>query len=148
MNEYRCTRNQPYQHDCIGREDIGARQGYYIKAKNATDALLVMKREWPNDTAGFTVELFNFDGDSADAKELDERDKRVIKCLRDVLRDILTEEEDLVRQLRDLRAWKQRFSKAVGAGRWWELEGHLANDDIESLCDIDSDELRGALSDD
>lgn len=56
MNEYRCTRNQPYTHNCIGRDDIGARQGYYIEAQSADEALRIMADEWSNDTAGFTVQ--------------------------------------------------------------------------------------------
>ena len=56
MNEYRCTRNQPYQHDCIGRDDIGARQGYYIEADSPEEALRIMATEHPHDTAGFTVQ--------------------------------------------------------------------------------------------
>jgi hypothetical protein len=32
MKEYRCTRNALYRHDCLGHDDLGARQGYYIQA--------------------------------------------------------------------------------------------------------------------
>lgn len=33
MNEYRCTRNEPYLNpNCFGHTDLEARQGFYIKA--------------------------------------------------------------------------------------------------------------------
>ena len=44
MNEYRCTRNAPYSHDCIGHADTRARQGYYIKANSAEEAWQKMAR--------------------------------------------------------------------------------------------------------
>lgn len=57
MKEYRCTRNALYTHDCIGRDDITARQGYYIKANNAEEAWEIMATRYPEETeAGFTVE--------------------------------------------------------------------------------------------
>jgi hypothetical protein len=58
VNEYRCTRNQPYQHECFGKNDLGARQGYYINATSEEEALKVMAAEHPADTAGFTAELW------------------------------------------------------------------------------------------
>jgi hypothetical protein len=36
MKEYRCTRNALYRHDCLGHDDLGARQGHYIQASNST----------------------------------------------------------------------------------------------------------------
>lgn len=57
MKEYRCTRNALYTHDCIGRDDITARQGYYIKANNAEEAWEIMATRYPEETeTGFTVE--------------------------------------------------------------------------------------------
>ncbi|NJN11869.1 MAG: hypothetical protein HC815_29445 [Richelia sp. RM1_1_1] len=55
--EYRCTRNALYLHDCIGRDDIRERQGYYIWAKTEEEAWQEMARRYPEETtAGFTVE--------------------------------------------------------------------------------------------
>lgn len=57
MKEYRCTRNASYSHHCIGHEDITARQGYYIKANSAKEALEKMFIRFPEEVKeGFTVE--------------------------------------------------------------------------------------------
>ncbi len=57
MQEYRCTRNAPYTHDCIGHDDITARQGYYIKANSAEEALEKMAARFPEEVnEGFTVQ--------------------------------------------------------------------------------------------
>jgi thermostable 8-oxoguanine DNA glycosylase len=57
VNEYRCTRNAPYAHDCIGHDDITARQGYYIEAETTEEALQKMTIRFPEETeAGFTVQ--------------------------------------------------------------------------------------------
>lgn len=53
--EFRCTRNSPYLHECLGHDDLGARQGYYIVAKDEETALRVMARDFPKDLAGFTA---------------------------------------------------------------------------------------------
>lgn len=53
--EFRCTRNSPYLHDCLGHDDIKSRQGYYVIAKTEEDALRVMARDFPKDIAGFTA---------------------------------------------------------------------------------------------
>jgi hypothetical protein len=58
MNEYRCTRNSPYMHECFGKNDTGARQGYYIVASSEQEALKVMADEHPADRYGFTCELW------------------------------------------------------------------------------------------
>lgn len=55
LYEFRCTRNTSYTHDCLGRDDISARQGYYIKARDADDAIRQMAERFPEDTAGFTA---------------------------------------------------------------------------------------------
>lgn len=55
--EFRCTRNSPYLHPCIGRDDLGARQGYYIVAKDKETALRVMARDFKGDCAGFTADF-------------------------------------------------------------------------------------------
>lgn len=57
LNEYRCTRNSPYMHECIGKRDLGARQGHYITATSETEAHLKMAEEFPSDSHGFTVHL-------------------------------------------------------------------------------------------
>lgn len=57
MREYRCTRNALYQHECIGKNDLSARQGHYIWAINEEAAWQEMARRYPDETeAGFTVE--------------------------------------------------------------------------------------------
>jgi hypothetical protein len=57
MQEYRCTRNAPYQHDCLGQDDISARQGYYIWANGAEEAWQKMAIRFPEEvTQGFTVD--------------------------------------------------------------------------------------------
>ena len=57
MTEYRCTRNASYSHDCIGRDDLTARQGYYIHAKSEEEAMQIMASRYPDETeAGFTVQ--------------------------------------------------------------------------------------------
>lgn len=57
MKEYRCTRNALYSHDCIGRDDLTARQGHYIHANSAEEAWEKMAIRFPKETeAGFTVE--------------------------------------------------------------------------------------------
>lgn len=59
MNEYRCTRNQPYQNPkCFGHNDLEARSGYYIKAESEQAALAQMAVLYPNDDAGFTAHLW------------------------------------------------------------------------------------------
>ena len=55
--EFRCTRNSPYLHDCFGRDDLGAREGYYIVAKDKETALRVMAKDFPKDIAGFTADF-------------------------------------------------------------------------------------------
>jgi hypothetical protein len=57
LREYRCTRNASYSHDCIGRDDLSARQGYYINAHSVESAWEQMATRFPKETdAGFTVE--------------------------------------------------------------------------------------------
>jgi hypothetical protein len=55
--EFRCTRNAPYTHDCLGRDDITARQGYYIRADSAELAWEKMAIRFPEEVKeGFTVQ--------------------------------------------------------------------------------------------
>ncbi|MDJ0718465.1 MAG: hypothetical protein QNJ54_30275 [Prochloraceae cyanobacterium] len=57
MKEYRCTRNALYQHECLGKDDLVARQGYYIHARSAEEAWQKMAIRYPEETkAGFTVQ--------------------------------------------------------------------------------------------
>ena len=57
MTEYRCTRNASYTCDCKGRNDITARQGYYIHAESEEEAWQQMAIRYPQETAaGFTVQ--------------------------------------------------------------------------------------------
>lgn len=57
MKQYRCTRNASYSHDCIGRDDITARQGHYVSANSKEEAWRKMAIEYPNEVeAGFTIQ--------------------------------------------------------------------------------------------
>lgn len=57
MTEYRYTRNASYTCDCTGRDDITARQGYYIHAESEEEAWQIMATRYPKETAaGFTVQ--------------------------------------------------------------------------------------------
>lgn len=57
QKEYRCTRNALYAHNCIGYDDITARQGYYIQAATAEEAWERMAIRFPEETSvGFTVQ--------------------------------------------------------------------------------------------
>ena len=57
MTEYRCTRNASYTCDCYGRDDISARQGYYIHAESEEEAWQQMAIRYPEETAaGFTIQ--------------------------------------------------------------------------------------------
>lgn len=57
LKEYRCTRNASYSGNCVGRDDISARQGYYLYAHSEEEAWQLMARRYPNETkAGFSVQ--------------------------------------------------------------------------------------------
>lgn len=57
MQEFRCTRNAPYAHSCDGQSDLSARQGYYIRAETARDALQIMADRFHRETIqGFTID--------------------------------------------------------------------------------------------
>ena len=57
LTEYRCTRNASYTCDCIGRDDVTARQGYYIHAHSEEEAWQQMASRYPEETAaGFSVQ--------------------------------------------------------------------------------------------
>lgn len=53
---YRCTRSYSYHHDCIGRDDITARQGHYCPAETIYGAVLDMIDRFPDEILhGFTI---------------------------------------------------------------------------------------------
>lgn len=57
MKKYRCTRNAKYLHNCPGRNDISARQGYYIIGDNKEGVWQKMAIMFPEETEiGFTVD--------------------------------------------------------------------------------------------
>lgn len=57
LKEYRCTRNAQYTGNCVGRDDITARQGYYIHAHSEEEAWQQMASRYPQETAaGFTIQ--------------------------------------------------------------------------------------------
>lgn len=62
MNEYRCTRGSLYRHPCFGHDDLTARQGHYVVAKDEIDAILEMRRMFPHDPENsFTAHLWKKD---------------------------------------------------------------------------------------
>lgn len=48
--EFRCTRFDLYAHNCIGRDDVTARQGHYFDGASFEEAAEEMALRWPNDT--------------------------------------------------------------------------------------------------
>ncbi len=59
MNEYRCTRNDPYQNpNCPGFKNPAGRCGQYIDAPSPESAIAQMKRRYPGDTLGFTADFW------------------------------------------------------------------------------------------
>lgn len=57
LKEYRCTRNASYTANCSGRDDITARQGYYLHAHSEEEAWQQMASRYPNETtAGFSIQ--------------------------------------------------------------------------------------------
>ena len=57
LKDYRCTRTALYQHDCLGKNDISARQGYYIQAHGIEEAWEQMATRYPEETElGFTIQ--------------------------------------------------------------------------------------------
>ena len=57
LTEYRCTRNASYTGNCSGRDDITARQGYYIHAHSEEEAWQQMASRYPDETTlGFSIQ--------------------------------------------------------------------------------------------
>ena len=55
--EFRCTRNAPYSHQCLGHDDLLCREGYYIMASSQEEAWEKMAYRFSEETsAGFTVQ--------------------------------------------------------------------------------------------
>lgn len=82
MKEYRCTRNALYSHQCIGHDDLTARQGHYIQANSIEEAWQKMAIKFPKETAaGFTVQ------------EWDSFNVKVIEIRRDAGGDIIEIEQ-------------------------------------------------------
>lgn len=60
MPTYRCTRNKPYEHECKGKYDLSAREGYYVITGNADKAYVWMVSKFPQEVCeGFTVEKWS-----------------------------------------------------------------------------------------
>jgi hypothetical protein len=60
LKEYRCTREEPYRY-CTEHPVLEARQGYYVTAFSAEDALEIMAKRFPEDVeAGywFTIQFW------------------------------------------------------------------------------------------
>jgi len=45
-------------HECIGRDDVRAREGHYIEAPSELEAMQIMAEEFPRDRHGFTAQLW------------------------------------------------------------------------------------------
>ena len=60
LPEWRCTRPAVYQNDdCPGRTNLSARQGYYIRANTASEALKIMASKFPEEASfGFDCQLW------------------------------------------------------------------------------------------
>ena len=72
--------------------------------------------------------------ESRDEEKLQERDVRVSKSISYGLQYKRDLAEQMRRDAAELEKQARRIESAVLAGRWWELEGLLEQDDIESLC--------------
>lgn len=57
-NEYRCTRSMLYGKGSSGYNDLTSRNGHYILAYSAHEALLEMARRFPADGGNFTCQLW------------------------------------------------------------------------------------------
>ena len=51
MPEWRLTRPGIYHEGCQGYADVSARQGYYVRAWSAEDAVTKLAKEFPSDVA-------------------------------------------------------------------------------------------------
>lgn len=49
MFEFRCTRPELYGPGCPGHLDVTARNGHYIRAKTAADAIAQMNVQYPGE---------------------------------------------------------------------------------------------------
>jgi hypothetical protein len=57
LKEYRVTREYPYR-ECTKFPDFEVRQGHYVTARNAEEALQIMAKRFPEDvTAGYWFAL-------------------------------------------------------------------------------------------
>ena len=45
-------------HECIGRDDLGAREGHYVEATSELAAMEIMAKDFPHDRHGFTAQLW------------------------------------------------------------------------------------------
>jgi hypothetical protein len=59
-SEFRCTRNKPYVGNCPGAKDHSARQGYYIVAFSADEAIKQMEAKFPDEPEGFTAKFWKY----------------------------------------------------------------------------------------
>ena len=91
MKEYRCTRNASYTGNCRGRDDISARECYYIHAESEEEAWQIMALRYPQETAaGFTIQdwsdrsgksvvIFRVERDEAGLEILVNQDGKIAK---------------------------------------------------------------------
>ena len=72
LKEYRCTRNAPYLQQCIGHNDLSARQGYYLLAVSESEAWQKMAVRFPEEAFdGFTIQSWSeFDVSVTEIKRL------------------------------------------------------------------------------
>lgn len=75
--------------------------------------------------------------------ELQERDERVRNKLIEKLKDCDAEIVELWGMIAALEKQKIQINTAVDKHRWWDLAGLVNEEDIESLCNDDPDNLLG-----
>jgi hypothetical protein len=61
MKKYRCTRKELYTHECLGKDNLSARQGYYIEADTEEEAFQKMAIRFPHESEFTIHEWESFD---------------------------------------------------------------------------------------
>jgi hypothetical protein len=83
--------------------------------------------------------------DEKTERELERRDDRVERQLRETFDGYLEEERELARELARVRLARRTLVDTVRAGRWYALTGVLSTEDMESLCEVETLSLRESL---
>lgn len=83
-----------------------------------------------------------------DETQLDARDARVRKELRDRLSTIASNIEEHLQRISELEKEQYQLIEVVKAGEWWKLKHLISAADIESLSEIEPMDRNEFLSDD